>query len=111
MVYYNAMYAIVDSGGKQYKVSPGDTLRIDRLSLEEGTEVTLDRVIMVSKEDGNIFGAPYISGAKVIASVESKVKTGKVLVFKQKTRKSTRKLRGHRQPYSALKIKEIILGG
>lgn len=105
------MYAIVESGGKQYKVSPGDTLRVDNLSLKEGTEVTLEKVLMVSKEDGSIFGSPYISGAKVIASVVDTGKTGKVLVFKQKTRKASRKLRGHRQPYMSLKIKEIISGG
>lgn len=105
------MYAIVESGRKQYKVSPGYVLRVEKLSLEKGTDVILDKVIMVSKEDGNIFGSPYISGAKVIASVEGTGKASKVIVFKQKPRKASRKLRGHRQPYTSLKIKEIVLGG
>jgi large subunit ribosomal protein L21 len=105
------MYAIIESGGKQYKVVPGGTLRIEKLTLEKGSEVVLDKVVMVSKEDGSICGSPYVSGAKVLADVEGTGKAKKVLVYKQKPRKSTRKLRGHRQPYTSLKIKEIVFGG
>jgi large subunit ribosomal protein L21 len=105
------MYAIIESGGKQYKVVPGGTLRVEKLPLEQGSEVVLDKVVMVSKEDESICGSPYVSGAKVLANVEETGKAKKVLVYKQKPRKASRKLRGHRQPYTSLKIKEIIFGG
>jgi len=105
------MYAIVESCGKQYKVSPGDTLRVEKLSKEKDQEVILDKVIMVSQEKGSMFGSPYLSDVKVIASVDDTSKADKVIVFKQKPRKTSRKLRGHRQPYTYLKIKEIVLGG
>lgn len=103
------MYAIVENGGKQYKVSPGKTIRVQKLSLERGADVTLDKVLMVSKEDMRIYGSPYVSGAKVLASIEDTGKERKILVYKQKPRKVYRKLRGHRQPYTSLKIKEILL--
>jgi large subunit ribosomal protein L21 len=102
------MYAIVENGGKQYKVSPGKTIRVQRLSLEKGADVILDKVLMVSKEDMRIYGSPYVSGAKVLASIEDTGKERKILVYKQKPRKVYRKLRGHRQPYTSLKIKDIV---
>jgi large subunit ribosomal protein L21 len=105
------MYAIVETGGKQYKVSPGETVRVDKLDFENNTDITLDKVIMVSKDDKAIFGSPYISGAKVLASVEDTRKGRKMVIFKKRPRKNYRRLRGHRQTYSALKIKEIVLGG
>jgi large subunit ribosomal protein L21 len=105
------MYAIIESGGKQYKAVPGDTLKVEKLSLEQGAEVILDKVLMVSQEDGSIYGSPYIEGAKVLATVEGTGKARKVIVFKQKPRKVYRKLRGHRQLYISLKVKEIVLGG
>ena len=111
MVDYLVMYAIIESGGKQYKVTPGETLRVEKLSLEKGSEIVLDKVLMVSQEDKSIYGTPYVSGAKVLATVDETGKAKKVLVFKQRPRKSSRKLRGHRQPYTALKIQEIVLGG
>jgi large subunit ribosomal protein L21 len=105
------MYAIIETGGKQYRVSPGVTLKVEKLSLHRGEEVTFDKVLMVNKEGRSIYGSPYVNEAKVIASIENEGKAKKVLVFKQKPRKGHRKLRGHRQPYTALKIKEIIFGG
>jgi len=105
------MYAIIESGGKQYKVAPGETLKVEKLSADKGSEVILDKVLMVSQEDKSIYGSPYVSGAKVLATVDDIGKNRKVLVFKQRPRKSYRKLRGHRQPYTSLKIKEIVLGG
>jgi large subunit ribosomal protein L21 len=105
------MYAIIENGGKQYKVTPGEVIRVEKLSLENGSEIVIDKVLMVSKEDRSIYGTPYINEAKVLATVEETGKGKKVLVYKQKPRKSTRKLRGHRQPYTSLKIKEIVFGG
>jgi large subunit ribosomal protein L21 len=103
------MYAIIENGGKQYKVSPGETIKVEKLSLERGADVSLDKVLMVTKEDRSIYGSPYVSGAKVIASVEDAGKARKIIVYKQRPRKVYRKLRGHRQPYTSLKIKEIVL--
>jgi large subunit ribosomal protein L21 len=111
MVYFTVMYAIVESDGKQYKVTPGETLRVEKLSLEKGSEIVLDKVLMVSQEDKSIYGSPYVNGAKVLATVDDTGKAKKVLVYKQRPRKSSRKLRGHRQLYTDLKIKEIVLGG
>jgi large subunit ribosomal protein L21 len=105
------MYAIIENGGKQYKVFPGETLRLERLSVEDGSEVVFDKVLMISEDGKYIFGSPYINSAKVLATVVGSGKAKKVLVYKQKTRKSSRKLRGHRQYYTSLKIKEIVFGG
>ncbi len=103
------MYAIIETCGKQYKVSPGKTIKVEKLSLERGADITFDKVLMVSREDVSTYGSPYVSGASVIASVEDIIKARKVIVYKQRPRKVYRKLRGHRQPYSTLKIKEIVL--
>jgi large subunit ribosomal protein L21 len=103
------MYAIIETGGKQYRVAQGETVRVEKLSQETGADITLDKVLMVGKDDGSIYGAPYIKGARVVASVEGVGKTKKVLVHKQRPRKVYRKTNGHRQSYTALKIKEIIL--
>lgn len=105
------MYAIIESGGKQYKVSPGKTIKVGKLSLETGVNVTLDRVLMVKKEEMSIYGSPYVDGAKVMATVENTGKARKIIVFKQRPRKVYRKLRGHRQDYTSLKIDEIVLEG
>lgn len=105
------MYAIIENAGKQYKVSPGEKIRVEKISVENGSELFLDKVLMVSRDGESVFGSPYIDGAKVLAIVEGNGKAKKVLVYKQKPRKSTRKLRGHRQPYTSLKIKEIVFGG
>jgi large subunit ribosomal protein L21 len=105
------MYAIVESSGKQYKVSPGKTIRVDKLPIDKGADVMLDKVLMVTRESMSIYGSPYINGAKVIASVEDIGKARKVIVYKQRPRKVYRKLRGHRQQYTTLKIKEIVSGG
>lgn len=105
------MYAIVESGGKQFKVSPGQTVKVEKLSAAAGEDVTMDKVLVVKKEDTTIFGAPYVSGAKVIASVEGEGRAKKVIVHKQRPRKVYRKTNGHRQAYTSLKIKEIVLEG
>ncbi len=103
------MYAIIETGGKQYRVSQGETIKVEKLNQETGADITLDKVLMVGKDDGSIYGAPYIKGARVVASVEGVGKARKVLVHKQRPRKVYRKTNGHRQAYTSLKIKEIIL--
>jgi large subunit ribosomal protein L21 len=105
------MYAIIENGGKQYKVSPGDTIKVEKLSSDAGADITIDKVIMVQKEGSGVYGSPYVEGAKVIASVEGAGKGRKVIVHKQRPRKVYRKTNGHRQLYTALRIKEIVFGG
>ncbi len=99
------MYAIIEIGGKQYKVSEGDILKIERIDNKQS--VTFGNVLMTSDGDKVSFGNPFLSSAKVTAEVLSNEKGKKVLVFKQKPRKGHRKLRGHRQQYTTVKIKNI----
>ena len=103
------MYAILETGGKQYRVSEGDTIKIENISGVSEGAVTFDNILMVSDGDKASFGTPFISSAKVTADVVEIAKDKKILVFKQKTRKNHRKLRGHRQQYTAVKIKDIKL--
>lgn len=101
------MYAIIETGGKQYRVSEGMNIKVERLGAEPGNTISLDRVLALVKEDKAVFGTPYLSGVTVNAEVVGEGKRDKILVFKQKARKGHRKLRGHRQIYTALRIKEI----
>jgi len=101
------MYALIETGGKQYKAEPGKSIKVEKFDAEPGSEVTIDKVLAVVKEDGQTMGKPYIEGASVSAEVVSTDKQKKVLVFKQKTRKNHRKLVGHRQQMTTLKIKDI----
>jgi large subunit ribosomal protein L21 len=103
------MYAIIENSGKQYRVSPGQTVKVEKLLQEIGADVTLDKVLMVNKDGKSIYGSPFVHGAKVLASVEGTGKGRKVIVHKQRPRKVYRKTNGHRQQYTALTIKEIIL--
>jgi len=105
------MFAIIENGGKQYRVSPGDLIAVERLSLDAGSDVTIDTVLMVNENDQSTWGSPYVSGAKVLATIEKHGREGKVIVHKQRPRKVYRKTNGHRQSYTTLKIKEIVPGG
>jgi len=99
------MYAIIEIGGKQYRVSEGDILEIEKIGNKKS--VTFNNVLMVSDSDKVSFGNPFLSSAKVTAEVLGNEKGKKVLVFKQKPRKGHRKLRGHRQTFTKVKIKNI----
>lgn len=101
------MYAIIETGGKQYKVAPGDKIRVEKLDAEVGSEIALDRVLLVAGEDGIKVGTPVVDGAKVIAKVNEHGKGKKILVFKYKPKKNYRKRQGHRQPYTELVIEKI----
>lgn len=100
-------YAIVESGGKQYKAIPGSTIEVDRLQLEIGDEVELDRVLLITENDKVTVGTPVIEGARVRASVVDQIKGPKVIVFKYKPRIRYRVKRGHRQRYTRLQIEAI----
>jgi large subunit ribosomal protein L21 len=101
------MYAIIETGGKQYRVSEGETLKIEKIDNKKS--VTFNNVLMVSDGDKATYGDPFIKSAKVSADVVDNGKAKKVLVFKQKPRKGFRSLRGHRQLFTAVKIKSISL--
>ncbi len=103
------MYAIIENSGRQYRVAPGETVKVEKLLQESGADITLDKVLMVNKDGKNIYGSPFIHGAKVLASVKGTGKGRKVIVHKQRPRKVYRKTNGHRQQYTALTIKEIVL--
>ncbi len=105
------MYAIIDNGGKQYRVSPGEEVTVENLSLQEGTEVTISAVLMIGRDEMSTYGSPYIEGAKVVATVVKNGRARKVVVHKQRPRKVYRKTNGHRQSYSVLKVKDIVFGG
>jgi large subunit ribosomal protein L21 len=99
------MFAIIETGGKQYRVSEGDVLKVEKIS--DSGSVTFDKVLMVSDGDKISVGNPFLSSAKVTADIVGNGKSEKVLVFKMRPRKNYRKTRGHRQPYTEVKIKGI----
>lgn len=101
------MYAIIATGGKQYKVSEGDVVYVEKLDAEEGSEYVFDKVLAVSAEENVNFGTPYVEGASVKAKVLGQGKGRKIIVFKYKPKKNYRKKQGHRQPYTKVQIDKI----
>jgi len=100
------MYAIVETGGKQYKVSQGEIINVEKLDVKVGEKVNL-QVLMTVDGDKVVNGNPYVKNAEVVAEVVEQGKSDKVLVFKYKAKKNERKKQGHRQPYTALKIVSV----
>jgi large subunit ribosomal protein L21 len=102
------MYAVVVTGGKQYKVAQGDVVYVEKLNAEVDSTVELDNVLVVSKDNGElVVGKPVVEGAKVTAKVLAQGKNKKVIVFKYKRKKDYRKKQGHRQPYTKIQIEAI----
>ena len=101
------MYAIIVTGGKQYKVSEGDTLFVEKLEAEEGASITFDQVLMAGEGEDVKVGAPTVEGATVEAKVLKNGKAKKIYVFKMKRKKNERKKKGHRQPYTKVEITKI----
>ncbi|MCI9403569.1 MAG: 50S ribosomal protein L21 [Oscillospiraceae bacterium] len=101
------MHAIIETGGKQYKVTEGDTLFIEKLPNEHGDKITFDKVLAVLDGDKATFGAPVVEGAKVDAEVVKNGKGKKVIVYKMKPKKNYRRKQGHRQPYTKVTIGKI----
>lgn len=101
------MYAVIVTGGKQYKVSEGDTLFIEKLEVEEGSAVTFDQVLMVGDGEKVTVGTPSVDGATVEAKVLKNGKAKKVYVFKMKRKKNYRRKKGHRQPFTKIEITKI----
>ena len=101
------MYAVIETGGKQYRVSEGNTIRVERLQSEPGSTVELNNVLLLGKDDGPVVGSPWVSGASVKASVLSHGREGKVIVFRYIRKNKYRKFRSHRQQYTDLKVESI----
>jgi ribosomal protein L21 len=101
------MFAIIETGGKQYKVQEGDVIYIEKLDNNEGESVTFDRVLAVSGSAGFVAGTPVVSGAKVTGKVEKQGRGQKIVVYKYKPKKNYRRKQGHRQPYTKVTIEKI----
>jgi large subunit ribosomal protein L21 len=103
------MYAIIETGGKQFRVSEGDVIRTDLIETEVGSSVTFDRVVLAADGSDVKIGTPALSGASVTGTVLRQAKDKKILVFKYKPKKRVRKLTGHRQPFAEVRIDKISL--
>jgi large subunit ribosomal protein L21 len=103
------MYAVLATGGKQYRVAPGDTLEVEKLAGEAGQTVVLDQVLLVNNDGQVVVGTPTVAGASVVADVVEHKRGPKLWAFKLKRRKGYRKKIGHRQSLTVLKVKEIKL--
>lgn len=102
-----ASYAIVETGGKQYKVAEGQAIRVEKLQVEPGQEVRLDRVLLVNQEGNVKVGTPTVEGAAVVARAKAHGRGRKILVFKYKPKKNYRRRAGHRQSYTELVVEKI----
>jgi large subunit ribosomal protein L21 len=101
------MYAILETGGKQYKVAPGDILFVEKLGAETENDVTFEKIVALSTEDGLRVGAPYVDGASVTAKLLKNGKGKKIEVFTYRPKKGSKRKLGHRQPYSQVEITAI----
>ena len=105
------MYAVIETGGKQYRVSPGQTIEVELLPAEPGSKVTLDRVLLVATDGQTLVGQPTVAGAKVVGTIAREGRGEKIIVFKYKSKKRYRRTKGHRQDYTYLTITDIQADG
>ncbi|MFQ5625150.1 MAG: 50S ribosomal protein L21 [Methyloligellaceae bacterium] len=105
------MYAVIRTGGKQYRVAPDDIIEVEKLSGEAGEIIQFSEVLMLGGDGSARIGAPTVSGASVAAQVIEQKRAGKIIVFKKKRRKNYRRKKGHRQHLTAVRITEILTGG
>lgn len=101
------MYAVIQTGGKQYRVQQGDVIYVEKLNEQVGAEVSFD-VLLLGKDEGCVVGSPIVENAKVVGKVQGQVKSAKVVVYKYKAKKNERKKQGHRQPYTKVEIASIV---
>lgn len=104
------MFAVIETGGKQYKVGKGDVIFVEKLDGEAGAQVTFDKVMMVADGGARMIGKPYVAGAAVTAEVLEQTRAPKIIVFRKKRRQNFRRKRGHRQRLSVLRITGINMG-
>ena len=106
----STVFAIIQSGGRQVKVSPGDVISVDRFDANAGDEVTIDQVLVLEKDGGEVLaGSPYVANVKVVGVVDGEARGPKIRVFKKKRRKGMRRTKGHRSTYTRVRIKEILV--
>ena len=104
------MFAIIQSGGRQVKVSPGSVITVDRVDVEPGQEVSIDQILILEKDSGDIVaGSPFVASAKVVGVVEGEARGPKIRVFKKKRRKGMRRTKGHRSTYTRVRITDIVV--
>ncbi len=103
------MYAIIETGGKQYKVAEGGVARVEKLSGEEGSKVSFDKVLLVKSDDNIVVGKPFVDNATVQGSIQCHDRAKKVITFKKKKRKGYRRTQGHRQYFTDVMIEKIII--
>ena len=104
------MFAIIQSGGRQVKVSPGDVITVDRFDANSGDEVTIDQVLVLEKDGGEVLaGAPFVANVKVVGVVDGESRGPKIRIFKKKRRKGMRRTKGHRSTYTRVKITSIVV--
>jgi large subunit ribosomal protein L21 len=104
------VFAIIQSGGRQLKVTPGSVVTVDRVAVETGQEVTLEQVLFVGRDGGEMLaGAPYVAGARVVGVIAGEARGPKIRVFKKKRRKGMRRTRGHRSTFTRVEIRDIIV--
>ena len=105
------MFAVIKSGGRQFKVSVGQKLEVNRLPIEDGTQIRFDEVLLISDADRSFIGTPFVDNAEVLATVEKQARGEKLIVFKYKSKKRYRHRRGHRQELTVLSIDDIVAEG
>ena len=104
------MFAIIESGGRQVKVTPGSIVEVDRIDAQPGDEVSIDRVLFLEKDGGEVFaGAPFVANVKVVGVVDGESRGPKIRVFKKKRRKGMRRTKGHRATYTRIQVTDILV--
>jgi large subunit ribosomal protein L21 len=104
------VFAIIESGGRQVKVTPGSIVEVDRVDAQAGDEVSIDRVLFLEKDGGEMFaGAPFVANVKVLGVVDGESRGPKIRVFKKKRRKGMRRTKGHRSTLTRVRITEIVI--
>ena len=105
------MFAVIKSGGRQFKVSVGQTLEVERLPIDDGEQIRIEEVLLISDADRSMIGTPFVDNAAVLATVEGQTRGDKLIVFKYKSKKRYRHRRGHRQELTVLRIDDILAEG
>ncbi|MTH95110.1 50S ribosomal protein L21 [Roseibium sp. RKSG952] len=105
------MFAVIKTGGKQYKVAADDLLKVEKLDAEAGSTVTFDEVLMVGNDSDTTIGAPTVDGASVVAEVVDQGRNRKIIIFKKRRRQNSRRRNGHRQSFTLVKVTDILTGG
>ena len=104
------MFAIIQSGGRQVKVAPGEVITVDRIDAEPGQEVSIDQVLLLEKDGGEVLaGAPFVADVKVLGVIDGESRGPKIRVFKKKRRKGMRRTKGHRATYTRVRITDIVV--